>query len=499
MPSSVPTPFPNLDLPPRTPAQKAADHDRRLVQTEQLMVGASQSSDEQHPERASAGRSSEPDPLYQTLKDRRASTGSDVVQFEATPTATGQWSLVVPGQLLVRHSANGTLSPDADPILRENNFSARPTAAAAVCPDLAGSLTPYEYDGDSDDVESRNNDMRNALDQLRVVTQASPTLVTALQQHPDEPPPHKVVAKAAVGPAPTKLDDQDQVFQQAGFQAPQGNVVVAVIDTGIAPDQREDGWLNEVERAGRTDPLDALPQPNELLDFAAGHGTFAAGIVRLVDPDAEIRVYHALDSDGFANENDVACAMIQAVREGADVLSLSFGMHTVDNSPSVALQLALEKIDEVVAEENRTSPAIVASAGNYGDNQPVWPAAFTDRVVSVAALTADLEGAKWSNHGDWVTCSCVGEGIVSTFVPGKEDPAFQEPPAHPDTYPLDGQLDAWAVWSGTSFAAPQIAGAISRTMREAGGIAPRAASWRLLAKGTFVPGYGKAMCLLPGT
>jgi hypothetical protein len=491
MPTTVPTPFEGLDLPPRTPEQKEADRERKRAQTDLLMTATRQ-----------AGSSGEPDALFETLRSRRSRAASDVVRFEATQTDTGEWSLVVPGQLLVRHAPNGTLSPDVDPILARNKFTPRPGAITEVCPDLAGRLTTYEYDSDSDDDLTRISAMRTAMDELRAVAQASPTLVTALQQHND-PPPQKVVAKAAVGPAPTKVDDHAQAFQEAGSHTPQGSFVVAVIDTGIAQEQREDGWLGEVDRSpGRIDPLDAVPQPNELLDFAAGHGTFAAGIVRMIDPDAVIRVYRALDSDGFGNENAVACAMIQAMSDGADVINLSNGMHTIDNSPSVAFEAALERIDELARELGRDAPAIVASAGNYGDTVPVWPAAFTDRVISVAALTADLEPAEWSSHGDWVTCSCVGEGIVSTFVPGTEDPAFTNPVPGlpgPDTYPLPGQQDSWAVWSGTSFAAPQIAGAITRTMREEGEIAPRAASWRLLARGTFLPGYGKAMCLLPGT
>jgi thermitase len=138
----------------------------------------------------------------------------------------------------------------------------------------------------------------------------------------------------------------------------------------------------------------------------------------------------------------------------------------------------------------------------------VWPAAFSfipaykDRVVSVAALNARHQRAGWSSRGKWVTCSCVGQGIVSTFVPGEEDPEFSKHHPrwpHPDSYPLAGQLDAWAVWSGTSFAAPQIAGAISRTMRQQGLASPRAAAQVLLAQGVHLSGFGQAMCLLAGT
>ena len=72
-------------------------------------------------------------------------------------------------------------------------------------------------------------------------------------------------------------------------------------------------------------------------------------------------------------------------------------------------------------------------------------------------------GAEWSSHGDWVTCSAVGEGIVSTFVKGEED---QERFGDDDVYPEDPERDSWAVWSGTSFAAPQIAAHIATKCRD---------------------------------
>ncbi|MET1059935.1 MAG: S8/S53 family peptidase [Nocardioides sp.] len=498
MPINVPTPFTDVDLPPRTDGQKQEDRRRNQEQTALLSPPAGSQTVEQAGE--SAGEE-DPDELLEKLVRRREGAGEAVVQFDSAPTVTRRWSLVVPQQWLVRHSDNGEPPPEINETLNNNNFTAeRALTDSLVCPELAGRLTVYTHKGEH---SKRFDDTLNAVNALQVPGgQAAPTLVTALHQTP--PPRPKTIVKAAVGPAPTTVDEDDRGFGEAGRRRPEGETIVAVIDTGIAEVRRADRWLYEVPRdPGCVDPLDSFPPPgNTFLDFAAGHGTFAAGIVRLVDRDTQIKVYATLDGEGFATETDIACAMIQAVREGAHVLNLSLGMHTVDNKGSVAFELALEAIDRIAQEQEREPPVIVASAGNYGDDVPVWPAAFAatwDRVISVAGLTADLEPADWSSRGDWVTCSCVGEGIVSTFVPGDEDPEFSEDHPgfpNPDHFPVD----AWAVWTGTSFAAPQIAGAIARRMRQDGGlISPQSAADLLLQDGVSINHFGKALLLLRGT
>ena len=249
--------------------------------------------------------------------------------------------------------------------------------------------------------------------------EAAPTAVLVL--HP--------VVKATASPTPSALN------VQASDHRPEGRIVVAVIDTGIAEQRRGDGWLNEVLRlADNVDPLDVFggnpSGPNGFLDFAAAHGTFAAGIVRQVDPEAEIRSYLALDSDGFGSEISVACAMIRAVREGADVVNLSLGMRTVDDQPCLALETALDIIDEI--SESLEPAVLVASAGNYGDDRPVWPAA-SRRVISVAALAQDPDDRSQFITAQWSSSRRVG-GLLDNWdrefsphtLKAQEDPAFED-------------------------------------------------------------------------
>jgi hypothetical protein len=111
-------------------------------------------------------------------------------------------------------------------------------------------------------------------------------------------------------------------------------------------------------------------------------------------------------------------------------------------------------------------------------------------VVAVGAVTADLRPATWSSRGFWVDCSTVGEGVLSTYVQGSNSYQFT---ADPVTF----GPNAFACWSGTSFSAPQVAGAVARLARERS-IPPRRALVELLASGHPVPGLGQAIEILPG-
>ncbi|NAZ85031.1 S8 family peptidase [Kineococcus indalonis] len=274
-----------------------------------------------------------------------------------------------------------------------------------------------------------------------------------------------------------------------GTSLPQGAVRVAVVDTGRAAEERRDGWLRNAE--GDVDPLYRNPgrEPGEL-DLAAGHGQFTAGVVQQVARGAALRSYDAVDSDGIGSDVRVAAAVLRAADAGAQLVNLSLGTRTVDDVPPVGMQVALE----VLAEEH-PDVLLVAAAGNSGGTRPTWPAAFRS-VVAVASVTASLKPSPWSDHGPWVDCSAIGEGVVSTYVPGTESRAVDK--EDPDTF----GPDSWALGTGTSFAAPQITGAVADRMAREPGTAPRRALLEVLRgdrRARDVPGYGTAVPVLPGT
>jgi len=408
------------------------------------------------------GDSAVGDHLIRELQERRAQ--SNLVQFDPVTGARGDTALVVRGELLIRAEA----LEDQRGLIEEyctqthhveclDNRLVRLMARDADCShliQLAGTLRARGVAVSMNDVATTGAVIKKGF--------GSPE-PSAAQRRPSLPPPGD------------------------------GNPIrVAVIDTGIADEQRSDGWLTGLVRSDNVDPLDELPSPNGFLDFGAGHGTFVAGVVQQVAPGAEIAVYKGLDSDGAGSMAETACAMVLAVREGAQILNLSFGLEALDDEPPVALEVALEMIDEVATEAGREAPLIVAAAGNFGRARPVFPAAFPfPNVVAVAGLTQGLAPAQWSSRGSWVDCSTLGEGIWSTYVKGTESPII-------DPKPDKFGDDAWALWTGTSFAAPQITGAVAKTAQEHG-LTPRDALEKVLDGGRKIPGYGRAVEILPPT
>jgi hypothetical protein len=298
--------------------------------------------------------------------------------------------------------------------------------------------------------------------------------------------PNYVVATAAVGKGGDTPEPVEGPGPFAGYPVPVGaGVSVGIIDTGITSQVRTDGWLAGVRvPPNEEDPLDRLPQDKKL-DVAAGHGTHIAGIVEQVAPGVVIRVYQALDTDGCGSDLDVAIKMLQAVNDGCKILSLSCGTTVAGGPPPMAMAEALKLIPDDVL--------IVAAAGNDGNEDEVYPAAFAEispRVVSVAGLTEDMKPADWSSRGSWVRASTIAEGVRSTFPKGDESSQVDHTPDRFDD-------NAWAAWGGTSFAVPQIVGAVARICQQAAGTTPVQA-WQMLSQtGVSHPTYGKQIKVLP--
>ncbi len=237
--------------------------------------------------------------------------------------------------------------------------------------------------------------------------------------------------------------------------------VVAVIDTGIVKHSR----LVNVRGVGQATDRQTDPAAKSF-----GHGTFVAGLIAAECPDADIKVFRAefgsTDDNwfGLITDADLAASIDSALArlKVIDVMNLSIGGYTHDNRPLFATSRS-------VARAIRRNVTVVAGAGNDGRRDPFYPAAEPG-VIGVGSIDASGKRSCFSNIGPWVDVEAVGEDVVSTFpetevhtiaLPEGGSAGCPPEPASPEqTVDFTG---GFARWSGTSFSAARVSGAIAAT------------------------------------
>ncbi len=231
-------------------------------------------------------------------------------------------------------------------------------------------------------------------------------------------------------------------------------VSVVVVDTGWNPPSGSDP---------RTPWLDGVTGDDEHngpeLRTYAGHGTFIAGVVRCAAPETTVFV------EGFAIgglggggvlESDLVVQLEEALAHDPQVINLSAGCRTRMDHPSIALETFHRK------HLRHRDCVLVAAAGNDSWSAPFWPAAF-DWCVGVGSLDRDGRVSDYSNFGVSADVYALGRNHVNAFPDGTF--VCHESPDKGDVRVFSTGL---ARWSGTSFAAPLVAGLIARRISETG-------------------------------
>jgi subtilisin family serine protease len=215
-------------------------------------------------------------------------------------------------------------------------------------------------------------------------------------------------------------------------------ITVAVLDTGVD--------FAHPALAGRLLPgydfVDNDNDPSEEGVYGEnaefGHGTHVAGLIALAAPDAQIMPLRVLNPDGVGNIWALAEALAFAMNpdgnpstaDGADVINLS--LSTFERS-----DLIRDIIKTVTCNDNLPCGAVVVmAAGNSSSSEREYPAGDGDNgTIAVGASTQNDSIAAFSNYSSWVSVAAPGEAILSS-VPG----------------------GGYGTWSGTSMAAPLVAG-----------------------------------------
>jgi|GEM_PF-2367818 len=204
------------------------------------------------------------------------------------------------------------------------------------------------------------------------------------------------------------------------------NIKVGIIDTGI---DYEHPFLNKNYKGGYN-----FVKNNDNPWDDNGHGTHCAGIVgasgsswegkggKGVAPSSQLYALKVLSSDGSGQISSIIKAISWAIEHHISIINLSLG----SRFPSSPLHQAIKKA-------YKEGIIITAAAGNEVIG-PSFPA-FYDECISTAAIDKEKKPAIFSNRDPHIDISAPGVKVYSTIPGGK-----------------------FASYSGTSMAAPHIAG-----------------------------------------
>jgi subtilisin family serine protease len=157
-----------------------------------------------------------------------------------------------------------------------------------------------------------------------------------------------------------------------------------------------------------------------------GHGTFVASLAAAASGDARLLIVKAGSVSGALSDATEAAAIRYAVDQGAKIVNLSLGGPRTSTVERAAVAYAAKR-----------GVLLVAPVGNGYGTAAEYPAALLGAAgLAVAASTQSGTHARFSNSGSWVSLAAPGEHVLGGLRGGRLGYA-----------------------SGTSFAAPLVAGA----------------------------------------
>ncbi|MFB6725736.1 S8 family serine peptidase [Kribbella sp. NPDC056345] len=222
-------------------------------------------------------------------------------------------------------------------------------------------------------------------------------------------------------------------------------VKVAVLDSGYDathPDLKD----RVVATKGFTgdDVLDVIGHGTHVASTVAGTGAASDGKYRGVAPDADLLIGKVCGGRNCETSAIIA-GMEWAANSGARVVNMSIG-----GGPSDGTDILSETLNKLTAD---TGTLFVVSAGNFGAASTVSEPAAADAALAVASVTKSDGHSAFSSQGPRFGDLAVKPDISA---PGSRIVAARAANTPLDPFAINA---SYAELSGTSMAAPHVAGA----------------------------------------
>jgi subtilisin family serine protease len=216
-------------------------------------------------------------------------------------------------------------------------------------------------------------------------------------------------------------------------------VRVAVIDSGIEASHPRLAPLRLRDSVGFEEEGGTVRVVEGGGEDAYGHGTAVAGILREVAPLAEIGSFRVIDARSASRTHLICAGVGEAIRRGYQVLNCSFGCR--------GLAKFILPHKEWADEAWLKGVHVVAACSNLDSRETEWPSHFAS-VLGVDLAETDSDSL-FHRADHLVSFSTRGENVEVAWLGG-----------------------GVRIQTGTSFAAPRVAGIVARILSVFPGIRP---------------------------